>query len=79
MLDQLPLLLWEAFNGVILINVFFCLVIRQKKYLEAMLGGEDDGMQDDDDDEDDEEDHKPTIGGRQFSHGADNRNFEVKI
>ncbi|XP_012572597.1 protein THALLO isoform X2 [Cicer arietinum] len=53
-------------------------IIRQKKYLEAMLGGEDDGMQDDDDDEDDEEDHKPTIGGRQFSHGADNRNFEIQ-
>lgn len=31
------------------------------------------------DDEEDEEDYKLTLGGKKFSHGAENRNFEVTI
>lgn len=54
----------------------FCLVIRQKKYLESKHGGDEDGMEDDDDDEGD---IKTITGGRKYSHGAENRNFEVRI
>lgn len=55
-----------------------CLVIRQRKYLRAKFGGGDDEMHDVDDEED-EEDYKLTLGGKKFSHGAENRNFEVTI
>lgn len=53
-----------------------CLVIRKRKYLRAKFGGGDDEMHDVDDEED-EEDYKLTLGGKKFSHGAENRNFEV--
>lgn len=57
-----------------------CLVIRQRKYLRAKFGGGDDDMHDvDDNDDEDEEDYKLTLGGKKFSHGAENRNFEVSI
>lgn len=54
-----------------------CIVIRQGKHLRAKFGGDEDEMQDDD--EEDEEDYKLTLGGKKFSHGAENRNFEVRI
>lgn len=53
----------------------FCLVIRQQKYLKSLHGGDEDGMQD----EEDDEGIKKTIVGRKHRHGADNRNFEVRI
>lgn len=51
-------------------------MIRQKKYLRAKFGGGDDEMPDDDDE--DEEDYRLTLGGKKFSHGAENRNFEIQ-
>ncbi|TKY59141.1 Something about silencing protein 10 [Spatholobus suberectus] len=51
-------------------------MIRQRKYLRAKFGGGDDEMHDADDD--DEEDYKLTLGGKKFSHGAENRNFEKR-
>ncbi|CAK8577573.1 unnamed protein product [Lathyrus sativus] len=50
-------------------------LIRQKKYLESKHGGDEDGMQDDDEDEGD---IKTITGGRKYSHGAENRNFELQ-
>ncbi|KAH1087827.1 hypothetical protein AAZX31_07G191900 [Glycine max] len=52
-------------------------MIRQRKYLRAKFGGGDDEMHDVDDEED-EEDYKLTLGGKKFSHGAENRNFEIQ-
>ncbi|KAK7400856.1 hypothetical protein VNO78_12164 [Psophocarpus tetragonolobus] len=52
-------------------------MIRQRKYLQAKFGGGDDEMHDADDDED-EKDYKLTLGGKKFSHGAENRNFELQ-
>ncbi|XP_058750582.1 protein THALLO [Vicia villosa] len=50
-------------------------LIRQKKYLESKHGGDEDGMEDDDEDEGD---IKTITGGRKYSHGAENRNFELQ-
>ncbi|KAK7319816.1 hypothetical protein RJT34_04544 [Clitoria ternatea] len=50
-------------------------MIRQRKYLRAKFGGEDEMN---DDDEEDEEEYKLTLGGKKFSHGAENRNFEIQ-
>jgi U3 small nucleolar RNA-associated protein 3 len=55
----------------------FCVVIRQKKFLDSELGGDEDVSQDDDDEDD--EGLKSTIGGRKYKHGAENLNFEVGI
>ncbi|XP_027345353.1 something about silencing protein 10 isoform X2 [Abrus precatorius] len=52
-------------------------MIRQRKYLRAKFGEAEDEMHDDDDEED-EEDYKPILGGKRFSHGAENRNFELQ-
>ncbi|KAG5051726.1 hypothetical protein JHK87_003924 [Glycine soja] len=53
-------------------------MIRQRKYLQGKFGGGDDEMNDADDDDEDEEDYKLTLGGKKFSHGAENRNFELQ-
>jgi len=53
-------------------------VIRQRKYLRSKFGEGDDTIDDADEDED-EEGYKLTLGGKIFSHGAENRNFEVRI
>jgi len=55
-----------------------CIVIRQRKYLRSKFGEGDDTIDDADEDED-EEGYKLTLGGKIFSHGAENRNFEVRI
>jgi U3 small nucleolar RNA-associated protein 3 len=55
----------------------FCVVIRQKKFLDSELGGDEEVSQDDDDEDD--EGLKSTIGGRKYKHGAENLNFEVRI
>ena len=54
-------------------------MIRQRKYLRAKFGSGEDDLYDDDDDDEDEEDYKLTWGGKKFSYGAENRNFEVRI
>ncbi|RDY08334.1 Something about silencing protein 10, partial [Mucuna pruriens] len=51
-------------------------MIRQRKYLREKFGGGDDEMHDDE--EEDEDDYKLTLGGKKFSHGAENRNFELQ-
>ncbi|XP_061373441.1 protein THALLO isoform X2 [Gastrolobium bilobum] len=51
-------------------------IIRQRKYLRAKFGEGEDEMEDDDDE--DEENYKLTLGGKKFSHGAENRNFEIQ-
>ncbi|KAL2344866.1 hypothetical protein Fmac_006151 [Flemingia macrophylla] len=51
-------------------------LIRQKNYLRAKFGGDDDEMNDNEDE--DEEDYKLTLGGKKFSHGAENRDFEIQ-
>jgi len=56
-----------------------CVVIRQRKYLRSKFGGGDDTIDDADEDDEDEEGYKLTLGGKKFSHGAENRNFEVRI
>ena len=50
-------------------------MIRQRKYLRAKFGSGEDDIYDDED----EEDYKLTWGGKKFSYGAENRNFEVRI
>ena len=55
----------------------FSSVISQIKQLRAKFGSGEDDMHDDDEEE--EEDYKLTWGGKKFSHGAENRNFEVRI
>ncbi|KAG2409111.1 uncharacterized protein HKW66_Vig0039330 [Vigna angularis] len=52
-------------------------VIRQRKYLRSKFGGGDDTIDDGDEDED-EDGYKLTLGGKKFSHGAENRNFELQ-
>ncbi|KAK7362695.1 hypothetical protein VNO77_04815 [Canavalia gladiata] len=53
-------------------------MIRQRKYLRAKFGGGDDEMHDDDEEEEGEEDYTLALGGKRFSHGAENRNFELQ-
>ncbi|XP_019424248.1 PREDICTED: something about silencing protein 10 isoform X2 [Lupinus angustifolius] len=53
-------------------------MIRQRKFLRAKFGEGDDEIQDDDDEDDEEDDNKLTFGGKRFSHGAENRNFEIQ-
>lgn len=55
-----------------------CLVIRQRNFLRAKFGGDEDEMHDDED-EDEEDYNNLTLGGKRFAHGAENRNFEVRI
>ncbi|ESW28552.1 hypothetical protein PHAVU_003G296300 [Phaseolus vulgaris] len=52
-------------------------MIRQRKYLRSKFGEGDDTIDDADEDED-EEGYKLTLGGKIFSHGAENRNFELQ-
>ncbi|XP_047150668.1 nucleoplasmin-like protein ANO39 [Vigna umbellata] len=52
-------------------------MIRQRKYLRSKFGGGDDTIDDGDEDED-EDGYKLTLGGKKFSHGAENRNFELQ-
>ncbi|KAE9597241.1 putative sas10 domain-containing protein [Lupinus albus] len=54
-------------------------MIRQRKFLRAKFGEADDEIHDDDDVDEEEEDYnKLTFGGKRFSHGAENRNFEIQ-
>ncbi|WVZ26128.1 hypothetical protein V8G54_004672 [Vigna mungo] len=52
-------------------------MIRQRKFLRSKFGGGDDTIDDGDEDED-EDGYKLTLGGKKFSHGAENRNFELQ-
>ncbi|KAK7345970.1 hypothetical protein VNO80_20483 [Phaseolus coccineus] len=58
-------------------NGLLAKMIRQRKYLRSKFGEGDDAIDDADEDED-EEGYKLTLGGKIFSHGAENRNFELQ-